>query len=247
MRIDHLVVNIEEKYQKDSEYVNQIRSNGFCYKPKWGKSTKGFKVSNIWIGNEYFELVNILNKDGGGWKKDWVKLYNKGYRGLVCLMIDVENIDYEYDRLIKENVDISRPEYLKFKWFFKLLTRKMPWRNSYINYFQKIPFQMGFQQMKDEKALNFMRSYMVPNSIDKGILGINKIIINGEFQSSDFNIIQKIFINAKLEKNKIFVNLKNNQTLIFIKNDEFFIEVFTKRERKNINSNFTKIENIYIY
>lgn len=29
------------------------------YEPKWGKGTKGFNVSNLWIGNEYLEMVNI--------------------------------------------------------------------------------------------------------------------------------------------------------------------------------------------
>ncbi|MGE7919060.1 hypothetical protein ACQKM9_08925 [Viridibacillus sp. NPDC093762] len=60
MKIDHLVLNVDSKYHVEGEQVNAIRSIGLPYKPKKGKGTKGFKVSNIWIGKEYFEMVNLL-------------------------------------------------------------------------------------------------------------------------------------------------------------------------------------------
>ena len=65
MRIDHLVVNVDSYVQEDENFIKKVRSIGLPYEPKWGKGTKGFKVWNIWIGNEYFELVKIKSKDGG--------------------------------------------------------------------------------------------------------------------------------------------------------------------------------------
>ncbi len=69
MKIDHLVINIDDKYQKDSESIKDIRDTGMLYEPKFGKGTKGFKATNIWFGTEYFEMINLLRKDGGGWVK----------------------------------------------------------------------------------------------------------------------------------------------------------------------------------
>lgn len=65
LRIDHLVVNIDKKYQTDELEIQSIRNTGLPYEPKWGKGTKGFKASNIWIGNEYLEMINLFKKDGG--------------------------------------------------------------------------------------------------------------------------------------------------------------------------------------
>ena len=36
--------------------------------------------------------------DGGGWKPEWVEKYNKGHRGLICLMQDVDDLDEIYRR-----------------------------------------------------------------------------------------------------------------------------------------------------
>ncbi|MDB8803567.1 hypothetical protein [Romboutsia sp. 1001216sp1] len=122
-------------------------------------------------------MINILRSDGGGWKTEWVDLYNNGHRGLICIMLDVVNIDEVYNLLNKKSIEITKPEHLKFKWFFNMLTRTMPWQNSYINFFEGVPLQIGFQQMNDEKSRKFMNEYMIPNSRDNDIIGISEVIV----------------------------------------------------------------------
>lgn len=243
MKIDHLVVNIDKKYQTDKNEIDKIRNVGLSYEPTWGKGTNGFKVSNIWIGKEYFELVNIKKNAGGGWLKKWTDMYNSGHRGLVCLMIDVENIDDIYTKLVKKDILISKPIWLEFKWFFNLFTRRMPWKNAYIPFFEKVPFQIGFQQMKDEKSKKFMEGYMIPNSKDNGITGIEKIRIGGKFTDNDFKLLSKIFENTNLIHDEMYIKLDQNKDIIFKKDESFFVEVFTSSN----NSNKINIENISIY
>ena len=189
-KFDHFVVNVDRKYQKDKAVINNVIKSGFPYEPSWGKGTRGFKASNLWIGNEYFEMINLLKEDGGGWKKDWVDLYNEGHRGLICIMLDVDNINEVYENFKSKNISITNPEYLKFKWLFNLLTRTMPWQNSYIKFFEGIPLQIGFQQMKDDEARNFMKQYMVPNSYENGINGIDKVIVKGALTSNDKDLLK---------------------------------------------------------
>lgn len=241
MKLDHFVINVDKKYQKDKEIVENIKSIGFPYEPKWGKGTKGFKASNLWIGNEYFEMIHIRKADGGGWKTDWTNMYNKGHRGLVCLMLDVANIDEIYKSISSKGIEVSKPEWLEFKWFFNLLTRRMPWRNCYIPYFKNVPFQLGFQQMKDEKARDFMNQYMVPNSRDQGIHGIEKVIIKGDFCDNDFLMLQTIFTNStSMNKDSIRITLNSKQTMDFIKNDTYQVELYTDSNK----GHFIEIENI---
>jgi len=246
IRIDHLVINVDKQYQIDKTIINEIKDNGFPYEPKWGKGTFGFKAANLWIGNEYFEMIRILKKNGGGWRKEWVEMYNNHHRGLICLFIETDNIVEEFNRLNKIGIKISEPEYLKFKWFFGLLTRTMPWQNSYLPFFQWTPLQLGFQQMKDLKSRNWMEQYMVPNSTENGILGIKKINIFGNYSVEDKSLIKSIFPNAIIDENKIIVELKNEQKLVFIQNDIYYVEVFTQCNNKKFKEKEINIQNVKI-
>ncbi|TGY40962.1 hypothetical protein E5347_13990 [Clostridium sartagoforme] len=245
-KLDHFVVNINGNYQKDKDEIKNITEAGFPYEPSWGKGTKGFKASNLWIGNEYFEMINIIRADGGGWKEDWVELYNKGYRGLICLMLDVEDIDKLYKSLTNKSIGVTKPEYLKLKWFFNLLTRTMPWRNSYINFFEGIPMQIGFQQMKDEKSRDFMDQYMVPNSRDNDILGINKVVIRGPLTSKDINLIKEVFEEFIISNNPLTIKLNQGQVIIFEDSESYSVEMFTQCKNENYISKSIKIENIIV-
>ncbi len=246
-KLDHLVINIDECYQKDKKYISKIVEAGFPYEPSFGKGTRGFKVSNIWIGNEYFEMVNILKQEGGGWIESWTNLYNNGHRGLVCLMIDTNSLDKIYDIFKNRNINISKPEFLKFKWFFNLFMRTMPWRNSYVNFFEGIPLQIGLQEMKDDKSRKFMEEYMVPNSIDNEILGIEKIIVKGPITTNDIELIKKIFKEYIIRDFPLTMTLDNNQTLIFKEDKEYSVDIFTKCDNEKLKNKKVEIENITIY
>lgn len=246
MKIDHLVLNIDKKYQTDSSTINDIKSNGFPYEPKWGKGTSGFKASNLWIGDEYFEMISLINENGGGWKKEWIEKYNKNHRGLICLFIDTNHINEEYNRLKKLNVEITVPEYLKFKWFFGLLTRTMPWQNAYLPFFKGAPFQLGFQQMKDEASKNWMQQYMIPNSKTHGIDKIVTINLYGDYTKTDKQLIFNIFPTAVQENNKIVVILPSEQKLFFIQDNIHHIEVFTRCLDEKLKGKEIKIHNLSI-
>lgn len=47
--------------------------------------------------------------------------------------------------------------------------------------------------MKDDKSRKFMEEYMVPNSRDNEILGIQKIVVKGPFTFNDMELIKDIF------------------------------------------------------
>lgn len=246
-KLDHFVININEDYQCNLKVIEEVRNAGFPYEPKWGKGTKGFKVSNLWIGNEYFEMVNILKSHGGGWKEEWTNRYNNGNRGMICLMLDTDDIDKAYDKLKNENIEVTTPEFLKFKWFFNMFTRTMPWKNSYINFFQGIPLQIGLQQMKDDKSREFMNQYMVPNSRDNNIVSIKKVIIKGPFTKVDIKLIDDVFNEYIVEKDPIMIKLGKEQILIFEESDKYHVDIFTKCNNKIFSGKELTIENVTIY
>lgn len=245
-KFDHFVVNVNQKYQKDKTLINNITNAGFPYEPSWGKGTSGFKVSNLWIGNEYLEMINILKPNGGGWKSDWVDLYNKGHRGLICIMLDVDSINEFYNISTTKNIKITKPEHLKFKWFFNLFTRVMPWQNCYSDFLEGIPLQIGFQQMNDEKSRDFMKSYMVPNSRDNNITAINKVVIKGSLTKNDKKLIFNIFDQYIIKIEPLTIELNKEQVLVFEDSNSYSVNIVTKCNNKNFNNKIISIENIDI-
>ncbi|MCL2577911.1 MAG: hypothetical protein FWE27_07670 [Defluviitaleaceae bacterium] len=246
MKIDHLVINVDEKYQTDMSTIDSIRNIGFPYEPKWGKGTSGFKASNIWIGDGYFEMIRILKANGGGWREDWVKKYNNNHRGLICLFIDTDTIVEEFERLSNLGVSISKPEYLKFKWCLGLLTRTMPWQNSYLPFFEGVPFQLGFQQMKDEASKNWMQQYMIPNSKENGIDRIVTLNLCGNYTENDKARICKVFPNAIMDADKLSVELPSGQKLAFIQSETHSVEVLAQCTDEKQKGKRMNIHNISI-
>ena len=247
MRFDHFVLNIESSYQKDQQVIDQIREAGFPYEPKCGKGTGGFKASNLWIGEQYLEMIHLLKVDGGGWKSEWVEKYHQGHRGLICLMLDMDDLDSIYQTLTQEKILMTEPECLQFKWFLNLMTKTMPWRNSYLPFWEGIPMQIGFQQMKDEKSREFMTQYMVPNSRDSGISGINKVVINGQLTKADKILLEAIFKENIINNSPLTIKLNAEQVIVFKENDHYAVDIYTKCNQAELINKELKIENVTIH
>ncbi|CAM4474073.1 VOC family protein [Paenibacillus tarimensis] len=224
MKIDHLVVNVDREIQESKSETERFHAMGLPYNPKWGKGTRGFKVSNVWIGKEYFEFVRIKRRDGGGWVENWTEQYVQGHRGLIGFALEVDDIEAVYRELKDRGVDITNPEPLRFRWFFNLLTRTMPWRNAFLPGLKGVPFQFFLQQMNDEKAKSFMEQYMVPNSKENNIHGISEVVIYGQLTQSDRNLLHALFRDCEEQEGSFIVRL-DNQMIRFVSSPTYYVEV----------------------
>lgn len=245
MKIDHLVVNVNHSVQEDKSIIEKIHSIGLPYNPKKGKGTQGFKVSNIWIGDEYFEFVRIIKNDGGGWLKDWTLKYLDGHRGLIGFCLEVPDIDEYYRKLLHHNINVSPPKQLEFRWFFNLLKKAMPWRNLYLPEFQGVPFQFFLQQLNDEKTKKYMKKYMVPNSLENEINGISEVLIYGNLSVKDKKILHVLFENYE-DKDDIFTIYLDKQKILFIQSEQYKVEVHLTCNNKNYTNKMVNIENLQI-
>lgn len=85
---------------------------------------------------------------------------------------------------------------------------------------------------------------MVPNSRDKGITGIRRITIKGDFSEQDFNLIKTIFEDKIInEDDNIRVELNENQVIDFIKDKNYHVEIYTDSNK----GRWVSIENVIIY
>ncbi|WP_297637357.1 hypothetical protein [uncultured Clostridium sp.] len=243
-KFDHFVLNVGSSYQKNQDVINNMPQAGFPYKPSLGKGSKEFNLSNLWIGNEYLEMVHLLSPEGNGWKKDWIQFFNSGHRGVICIMLQALDIHKLYSDLRKENVLITFPEAPNLKFFFNLFTKTMPWKNSYISFFEGIPLQIGFQQVKDEHTRKHIEKYMKPNIFENDILNINKAIVRGPLTSDDFLLIKAVFHEHITNFAPLTIALDNNQSLIFEKSPIYEVHLFTTCENELYLNKSVSIENL---
>ncbi|KAA0955917.1 VOC family protein [Sporosarcina sp. ANT_H38] len=245
MKIDHLVVNVDRSVQEDPGFIKKVHSIGLPYEPKRGKGTKGFKVSNIWIGDEYFEFVRIETQDGGGWIQSWTEKYHSGHRGLIGFALEVDDIETTYQSLISQGINVTAPESLKFRWFFNLLSKSMPWKNSYLPEFEGVSFQFFLQQLENEKVKSYMQKHMVPNGKEKNINGISEVKIFGALTEGDKRIIKALFQDYDIQEGAITISL-GSQTISFVESETESIEVLVDCTNEKYSAKRVEIENVLI-
>ena len=84
-------------------------------------------------GSDYNILrwYGLKEKDGGGWKADWVEKYNNGHRGIIAIYLVTDRLDEIREELKCIGIPVSEPERISFRWFFGLLKKTMPWRSIF--------------------------------------------------------------------------------------------------------------------
>ncbi|MGI5860031.1 MAG: hypothetical protein ACOX8P_12080 [Tepidanaerobacteraceae bacterium] len=199
IRLDHFVVNIDNDMGKLKELKKQIEPLGYPFEPTWGKGTKGFKVANIWIGLQYLEMVWLKEKDGGGWKADWVEKYNNGYRGIIAIYLMTDRLDEIREELKCRGIPVSEPERISFRWFFGLLKKTMPWRSIFTAPIPGTNLEICYGELDSPDIMEKMKAYMVPNAAVYGIEGIKAATVKGNFSEEAWVYIQKLFPDVELK------------------------------------------------
>ena len=170
LTLDHIVVHVDSS-QETTELKSELDRAGIPFEPDWGKKAKGFKVSNIWIGRQYFEIVDILSADNL-WQPQWSARHARGDRGVYCLFLKTDQaIEALYAALTSEGTNASQPERTRFKWMFGWLEKKLPWQFILLPKIPGTSIELGIIQY-DEGAEKKFKPFMVPNAEDKGVLGL---------------------------------------------------------------------------
>jgi hypothetical protein len=138
-------------------------------------------------------------KDGGGWKADWVEKYNKGHRGIIAIYLMTDRLDEIKEELESRGVSVSEPERISYSWFFGLLKKTMPWRSIYIEPIPGTDLQICYGELDSLDIMEKMKAYMVPNAAVNGIEGIKEATAKGNFSEEAWEYVKKIFPNAEFK------------------------------------------------
>lgn len=191
MQLDHFVVHVDNDLKPLEILASQISKRGFPFLPKKGKGTAGFKASNVWVGDQYFEIVRLLKADGGGWPSEWVERVNQGERGLSCIFLRTNELDALFERLQRAGLPCSM-EKTKLKVFFGLVTIEMPWRYIRVPPIPGTHVDLRFIEY-DASSWDRYRKMMKPNSREFGIEGIFEAEIRVPSLSQALGLLRALF------------------------------------------------------
>ena len=174
MQIDHIVTQLAPS--ETDRIKAEMDARGLPFEPDWGKRAKGFHVSNIWIGEQYFELVTITAPDNL-WQPEWVERFVRGERGTCCLFIRLEgDLEGAQRALSAAGLNPGPIQRTSFRFFFNLLQKRMPWRFFLCPKLPGTDIELGFIQY-DDGALARFRRYMVPNAEEQGLNGLSHAVL----------------------------------------------------------------------
>jgi hypothetical protein len=235
MRLDHFVVHVDNNIAKLKQLAAAATSAGMPFNPKKGKGTSGFRATNIWIGDQYFEIPWLRRHDGGGWKKEWVELYNNGQRGAFCIFLLTRNLRELKARLEAAGVAVNE-EKVSFK-AFGLFTKVMPWTTLHLPRLPGTNLEISFIEYEPICETWFAR--MSPNAKTNGIEGV----LSGEIEVQDFegasDFLRRVFPESRTMSDEFVASLEGG-TLVVRRGSENRVTLFARsKEAKLVGKEFS--------
>lgn len=246
LRLDHFVIHIDRDPKKILELKTTMDEYDIPFNLDKGKGTSGYKVSNLWIGDQYLEFSYLKKNCGSGWKEEWVKQYNLGKRGIFGLCLYTDDIDAIKQGLISRGVELEGPERIAYKMFGGLLKKSLPFRTIYTKPIPNSNLQLSFVQMEDPKKFAFTRKYMMkPNTEEVGIIAINHAFVMKDFSKEEWTFIESIFPDLTGNKNKKTLNMGETK-LHFVQDPhhQLSVELKAKTNNKYYENTEIEIENV---
>ena len=209
LKVDHIVVHIDDNPEILQDLKKEAERCGFPFEPGRGKGNRGVRVSNLWVGDQYFEIPQVFTKGNGGRAQSWVERYNKGNRGIYCLYLRAKNLERLQSDLAVRGI-MSSMEKTTYKTFFGLFTVTKPWQYLRLPPIPGSDFEIGFFDC-DEVAAKKVRPQMKPNSMHNGIMGISDVDIMLPDYSGAVTFLKALFPNLEVGEKQAKVILENSE------------------------------------
>lgn len=214
MRIDHIVVHIDNHLDKVSTLSDTINAQGFPFNPETGKRSFEFRVNNINVGNEYIEVVRLLRSHAPSWMPLWTHHYSNGQRGVFCIFLEVEDVERLAVSIKKAGILARGPAVLTYPALLGLFRTESPYFIYYLPNFPDTPLQFAIMQYKKDSQRDSFMAKLQPNAEQNGIHGIRKLEIELPNLDESMETLQKLFPDLRLE-NEAWSTMLEKQRIIF--------------------------------
>lgn len=214
MRIDHIVIHVDNNPEKVNTLSSAINDQGFPFSPETGKRSFEFRVNNINVGNEYIEVVRLLRSHAHSWMPLWAHQYYNGQRGVFCIFLEVEDVERLAVAIKKSGIQARGPAVLTYPALLGLVRTESPYFIYYLPNFPDTPLQLAIMQYKKDSQRESFMANLQPNSEQNGINGVRKVEIELPNLEGSMDILQKLFPDLR-QDNGEWSTMLEKQRVIF--------------------------------
>ncbi len=176
---------------------------------------------------------------------EWVKRYQDGRRGAVCLFLRTEKLDEISAELTKKNVPY-RIERTSFKVFFGLYTVKLPWRILLLPALPGTSVEISFIEY-DRGVIERYSKYWKPNSRDNGITGIASASIQVPDFDATKEFLKKVFSNVRESQSELDISVDGGTIRVFAgPNENERITLYASSQNRNLVGSKFSLENVVV-
>ena len=263
MRLDHFVIHVDNDAAILENLKKEIVPLGFPSDPGPEKSTQGLAVSNIWIGEQYLQIVRLLQPLVRGWNHRWVERYSEGKRGVFSIFIAVKELDEVHEGLVERGIESPEPEPKQSlvkttKGILEAVTgflgleqskqkKISPWRSLNLPPIPGTDMDISFLEYHEDSEKD-IKTLMKPNAKEYGITGIHRAKIYLPLWEDGIRFLQKVFPQLIGATTQQKVELKEDELLFFRSDPEAGLKVKLEAtsEQKKYTAKKFQIENVEI-
>lgn len=247
MRIDHIVIHVDndpQKVQRLSETMNPL---GYPFDPEKGKRNNDYRSNNIPIGSEYIEIVRILKPEAQSWMPLWAHYYDEGKRGAYCIFLEVEDVERTAVAIKRSGIRLRGPAVLTYPGLLGLLRTEAPYIIYYLPTFPDTHLQLALMQYKKQQARESFIAGMGPNANDQGINGIRRVEVELPNLDESTEMLQKVFSSLQIEGGEWIATLEKQRMIFRSSADqEAHVRIQTVTSQKAKVGNTFQVDNVEV-
>lgn len=213
MRIDHIVVHVDNDPLKVNTLSSAINAQGFPFNPEAGRRSFDYRVNNINVGNEYIEVVRLVRPKTSSWMPLWTNEYNKGERGVFCIFLEVDDVERLAVAIKKAGIRARGPAVLTYPVLLGIIHTETPYFIYYLPNFPDTPLQLAIMQYKKPSQRESFMAKLQPNSEQNGINGVRKVEIELPNLDGSMDMLQKLFPDLHHEHDEWFTMLEKQRVI----------------------------------
>lgn len=214
MRLDHIVIHVDNDEPKLQDLKRTLNAQGYPFDPNRGRRSPGVRVSNINIGDEYIEIVRLRRRGVKSWMPLWAYRYDAGARGAYCIFLEVEDVERTAVALKRSGVAALGPAVLNYPLLMGLLHPTAPYFIYYMPDFTGTNLHIALMQYNQPEDRERALDSLYPNAQQNGINGIRRVEVDIPALQDDLPMLRLIFPDL-CEENGAWVSLIEKTRMAF--------------------------------
>lgn len=239
MQLDHFVIHTDADYRLTHRLASECAPLGLVFDPVGNRNFDSFSAHYLYVGLEYLEIVQLKKPDESGWVPQWIERYNRGVRGIYCLFVASNDIEFLAKELRAQGFDVNAER----SSFFDAsgTEHALPWRQIFMAPIPGTDVEISFIQYDSPRVA--LREIFEPNSDENGFTGIQRVELSFPGLDKAQEFLGRIFPHLESAAFGLRVSLENGE-IHFRQSDSVSLRLTARGTNRRLHTGGIRIANV---